>query len=406
VTDYDYRNCQSLFGYAAKVHERSGSVCQLCGAGATGLDFDLWRQMTVEHLIGQSQGGYLHQILASLAGRFPGLSAAERAEIAAQIDAANTVTACSFCNATTSRAQAPTSMTSLIETAPDGTPEEIRCHVTAGLDSILTAKRKDVTWKVASVRKAFESRVAPRLADARALRPPEPMAAVAASDVQMVVERITSDVAATPDEFVIPAGYAHLSLALVDAIYSIRSRYPAVKRVVAAYCAATGTHCQPFAARNSPGFYEHGLDFFLGQAGSQHGVALADRLFAGNRSRTAGRLKADVSVEAAGRLQAVSVTDVSDLRDRVDDTEVRHAWTGVHGLGWVTWQYFCSLAGIDHFKPDVMLMRFVAEALGRYVSPAETDALLSRAFEELRPSHPGLTKRTLDHTIWLFERGQ
>jgi hypothetical protein len=231
--------------------------------------------------------------------------------------------------------------------------------------------------------------VAPHLADARVLRPPGPLAAVAASDVQMVGERITSDVAATPDEFVTPPGYAHLSLALVDAIYSIRSRYPAVKRVVAAYCAAIGTRCQALAARSSPGFDEHGLDFFLGQAGSQHGVALADRLFAGNRSRTACRLKADVSVEAARRLQAVSVTDISDLRDRVDDAEVRHAWTGVHGLGWVTWQYFCSLAGIDHFKPDVMLMRFAAEALGRYVSPAETDALLSRAFEELRPPTPG-----------------
>ena len=44
MTDYDYRNCQSLFGYAAKVHERSGGVCQLCGAGTGGLDFDLWRR--------------------------------------------------------------------------------------------------------------------------------------------------------------------------------------------------------------------------------------------------------------------------------------------------------------------------------------------------------------------------
>jgi len=193
-----------LFGYAAKVHERSGGVCQLCGAGAAGLDFDLWRQMTVEHLIGESQGGYLRQILASLAGRFPGLSAVERVRLADQIDAANTVTACSFCNATTSRTQAPTSMTSLIETAPDGTPEEICRHVTAGLDGMLAAKRKDVTWKLASVRRAFESGVAPRLADARVLRPPGPPVAVAASDVQIVVERITSDVAATPDEFVTP----------------------------------------------------------------------------------------------------------------------------------------------------------------------------------------------------------
>lgn len=177
-----------------------------------------------------------------------------------------------------------------------------------------------------------------------------------------------------------PPGYAHLSLALVDAVYSIRSRYPAVSRVVAPHCAASGTACQPLAAQRGPGFQEHGLDYLLDRAETQHGEVLADRLFAGSRSRTAGRLKADVCIEAARRLQAVSVTDPSDLRELTDDAEVRHAWTGVHGLGWVTWQYFCSLAGIDHVKPDVMLMRFAAEALGRYVSPAETDALLSRAF--------------------------
>lgn len=75
---YDYRNCQSLFGYAAAVHERSGGVCQLCGCGADRLDFDLWRQMTVEHLIGSSQGGYLAQIRSALEQRLPGLTATER----------------------------------------------------------------------------------------------------------------------------------------------------------------------------------------------------------------------------------------------------------------------------------------------------------------------------------------
>lgn len=57
MKDYDYRNCQSLFGYAAKVHERPGAVCQLCSAGGPEVDFDFWRQLTVEHLIGEGQGG-------------------------------------------------------------------------------------------------------------------------------------------------------------------------------------------------------------------------------------------------------------------------------------------------------------------------------------------------------------
>jgi hypothetical protein len=402
---YDHRNCQSLFGYAARVHESSGGVCQLCGAGTADVDFDLWRQLTVEHLIGEGQGGYLRQISASLARRFPGITAAERTELAARIDVANTVTACSFCNATTSRDKAPLAMTTLIEQCPDGPPEQIYEHVTAGLAGILAAKRANVAWKLTSVRKAFDSDIAPRLADARTVPGPPP-AAVAAADAEAVAERITADVAVTRDSFVTPPGYAHLPLALIDAVYSIRSRYAAVERVVAGYVAATGTERQALTARDSPGFREHGLDSLLKQAATLHGEALADTLFAGSRSRTGGRLKADVCLDAARRLQAAGVTCIPDLIDHAGSAEVRHAWTGVHGLAWVTWQYFCSLVGIDHLKPDVMLTRFVSETLGRHATPAETDALLTLAVESLLPEHPGLTKRTLDHTIWRFQRGQ
>jgi hypothetical protein len=117
---YDYRNCQSLFGYAADVHERSGGICQLCGAGSRELDFDLWRQMTVEHLIGESQGGYLKQIERALSARFPDHESRDVAELARRIDRANTVTACSFCNSTTSRTRATIGMGEAIEDAPDG----------------------------------------------------------------------------------------------------------------------------------------------------------------------------------------------------------------------------------------------------------------------------------------------
>ena len=55
---YDYRNCQSLFGYALNVHRRSGCVCQFCGCSAgEQVDFDVWRQMSVEHIIGRKTSG-------------------------------------------------------------------------------------------------------------------------------------------------------------------------------------------------------------------------------------------------------------------------------------------------------------------------------------------------------------
>lgn len=53
-----------------------------------------------------------------------------------------------------------------------------------------------------------------------------------------------------------------------------------------------------------------------------------------------------------------------------------------------------------------MLVRFTAETLGRYDGANETDALPSRAIGQLKASHPVLTKRKLDHTIWSFQRSQ
>lgn len=75
---YNYKNCQSLFGYASKVHIRSGGRCQLCLCGGQPLNFDLWRQLTVEHLIGESQGGYKKAIRQAVVQRFPDLSSDEQ----------------------------------------------------------------------------------------------------------------------------------------------------------------------------------------------------------------------------------------------------------------------------------------------------------------------------------------
>lgn len=154
---YNYRNCQSLFGYAAAVHRRSNGQCQLCGCGGNPIDFDLWRQMTVEHLIGKSQGGYLPQIRQAVSERFPELSPDAIDEFASRLDAANTVTACGFCNSTTSRDVNSKSMPDLLKEAT-GRPEEVLEFVSDELRRVLDRKRTDVRWKLDAVRKAFEKK--------------------------------------------------------------------------------------------------------------------------------------------------------------------------------------------------------------------------------------------------------
>ena len=162
MSRYNYKNCQSLFGYAADVHIRCECTCQLCGCGGNPLDFDLWRQMTVEHLIGKSQGGYLNQIRKEVTNKFPFLLISEVEELAKKIDAINTVTACQFCNSTTSRDISEVSMYDLISTS-ESTPADVIENVAQACAVILKEKQESVKWKIESVKAAFYKYVAPKI---------------------------------------------------------------------------------------------------------------------------------------------------------------------------------------------------------------------------------------------------
>jgi hypothetical protein len=156
---YDYRNCQSLFGYALDIHKRHNCVCQLCGCGGNkATDFDIWRQMSVEHLIGKSQGGYKAEIRASIDERFPALSEAEREAFAERLNEANTVSACRFCNSTTSRDRYRKNMRDFIFEA-QGDPESVINQVIDDIDKVLQKKQQKAKCKIDAVRIAFYEKV-------------------------------------------------------------------------------------------------------------------------------------------------------------------------------------------------------------------------------------------------------
>jgi hypothetical protein len=67
--------------------------------------------------------------------------------------------------------------------------------------------------------------------------------------------------------------------------------------------------------------------------------------------------------------------------------------------------YFFMLAGDDQLvKPDRMVLRFLAAALGRNVTLKEAQGLVAQACEILALEHPHLTPRALDHAIWHYQR--
>lgn len=124
-----------------------------------------------------------------------------------------------------------------------------------------------------------------------------------------------------------------------------------------------------------------------------------------NQQKTSGVSKAQAIVEAAKALLAAGVTK----GEHVSPEEHRGAYTGVHGLGKVTWEYFTMLLGHPGIKADTWVTRWVSDAVGaeRQLSSDHANALLKRAATELgiaagSAERPNLTQ--LDHAIWKVAR--
>jgi hypothetical protein len=159
---YAFKEFSSLLDYSANTHIRSGGICALCDAGGSRLDFDFWRQLTVEHLLGKSQGGDFKNIRALIGELFPGLDSAHSEALTYQVDEINTVTACHNCNHMTSQMKAPESMREIIESGAGDVVHTLE-NVREACGQILWHKRESVDWKLASVRQAFDRDVLPGL---------------------------------------------------------------------------------------------------------------------------------------------------------------------------------------------------------------------------------------------------
>lgn len=199
-----------------------------------------------------------------------------------------------------------------------------------------------------------------------------------------VLERLGS-----PDAWITwPGGYPHRpDLALVDAVMSIRARYGAtlsdgrttgVAGAVASYrrhAGEVGPDWIGHLARQDP----RGLEGVVG------------------RSVTGGRRKAAAIVEAAMRFHDAGV--FGRVPFDPEDEAQRRLYTGVRGLGPVTWDYFCMLLGHPGVKPDTWIGRFVAAVLGAALTPAEAGAAVRAAAAQL-----GADPSRLDHAIWDYAR--
>ena len=227
---------------------------------------------------------------------------------------------------------------------------------------------------------------------------PEPTDPDVAAVVRVCTERLNA-----PDQWKPFEGYpGSLALCVLDAIWSLNVRYPVTRGVIGRY---------RNARRWQGNADEDGIPELLAVYAQVGGVAEFIR-HVGTRNRVSTQpdamSKGDAVFLAATALHDLGIDTAGQFRD-ADGTELadqaREAWTAIPGQrSGISWRYLRMLAGLPDVKPDRMVVRFVASALGVDVSAVTSDRavdLIQAAAEQL-----GVDQRALDHEIWEYQSGK
>jgi hypothetical protein len=204
-----------------------------------------------------------------------------------------------------------------------------------------------------------------------------------------------------PETWESPGGYDSVGLAVIDSVWSIGVRFKSVENVIARYRAERiATGADPEADRPSD------VRRFIESCGGPE--RFAARM--GNRQRTSttnGILKAEAVLHEARILEDEGVGVPADLigagPERLDHLQRR--WLTVTGqASGVSWRALAMLVGLPEVKPDRMIRRFAATALGRRTASAvgvdeARDLVMATA------ARLGVSPRDLDYAIWAYQSG-
>ena len=198
-------------------------------------------------------------------------------------------------------------------------------------------------------------------------------------------------------------GYpSSLALCVLDAIWSVNARYPVVRGVIQRYRTQ-----RRFQGNSDEDGLPELLAFYaaIGGAGS-----FIDEVGTRNRVSTqpGAIYKGEAVFRAATELHNLGVDTTEQFR-LADGTQLgdqaKDAWCAIPGQrSGVSWRYLRMLAGLPDVKPDRMVIRFLATALGveeRSVASDRAVALVQAAAE-----HFGVDQRALDHEIWEYQSGK
>jgi hypothetical protein len=202
--------------------------------------------------------------------------------------------------------------------------------------------------------------------------------------------------------------YAALPLCVMDSVYSIGVRYESTRRTVHDWCVRYHWRRD----RDATTVERTITDFVqILRPYENRWEDMAKGVFR-NRQRTSTRsgiLKAEAVYRFSKALQRFGIEIFADALRSGRSVDLERAIKSIPGQGsGLSLKYFLILAGHeDGVKPDRMVTRFIADALGmRDVPLAMAEGLVREASRVLRPEFPMLMPSTLDNKIWEYQRNQ
>jgi hypothetical protein len=225
-------------------------------------------------------------------------------------------------------------------------------------------------------------------------------------DVQQLTDAFVG-ICPSHGELLHPGGFRDSALALVSAVFSIQAKDESVRSIVDRFAQRQGADVAGLGGPDR-GPDEYPIARLAEDLRDLSDDELADDVFESRaKSPRADRTKASLVKEVADTLVGVGVSSREDVEMTPSGERYeaqKKAWTGVHGLGWVTFEYFRLLCGAETAKPDVMIRRWLTGVLEREVDGSTALALVKELTSELgRRWGVEVSPRAVDHTIWFHE---
>ncbi len=198
--------------------------------------------------------------------------------------------------------------------------------------------------------------------------------------------------------------YDSLPLCIIDAVYSMGTRYTSTKNVVKNYCEYCGiSEFRKKGDRCSDCQTVSDLIDNITSLGIEESINVIFK----NRQRTSTRngiLKAEAVLRVAEVFQKFGIETLKDFSETGISDEAEKEIRKIPGQkSGLSLRYLHMLAGDDtQSKPDRHILRFLKEHTEKNFSVSEAQELLTETVIILRRKYPGMTVRLLDYTIWNY----